>query len=85
MSQEYLDKLEHIRGAVAHHVYEEEGNWFVDLKRKLPPADQTKITFRYQEEFSRYTRNSEDTASTAIPSAISGSRISEVVRAKDRN
>jgi hypothetical protein len=25
MSQEYLDKLEHIRGAVAHHVYEEEG------------------------------------------------------------
>lgn len=26
LSQDYLDKLEHIRGAVAHHVYEEEGN-----------------------------------------------------------
>jgi hypothetical protein len=86
MSQEYLDKLEHIRGAVAHHVYEEEGNWFVDLKTKLPPADQTKITFRYQQEFSRYTRESEDTASREIPSAVSGSRISdEVMRAKDRN
>jgi hypothetical protein len=54
MSQEYLDKLEHIRGAVAHHVYEEEGNWFIDLKQKLPAADQTKLTFRYQEQFSRY-------------------------------
>jgi len=63
MSQEYLDKLEHIRGAVAHHVYEEEGNWFLDLKTKLPPADQTKITFRYQQEFSRYTRDSEDETS----------------------
>jgi hypothetical protein len=86
MSQEYLDKLEHIRGAVAHHVYEEEGNWFVDLKTKLPPADQTKITFRYQEEFSRYTRDSEDATSQAMPSAVAGSRISEsVLRAKDRN
>ena len=71
MSQEYLDKLEHIRGAVAHHVYEEEGNWFLDLKTKLPPADQTKITFRYQEEFSRYTRDSEDETSDGLPSPMS--------------
>lgn len=54
MSQEYLDKLEHIRSAVAHHVYEEEGKWFLDLKEKLPAADQTKLTFRYKEQFSRY-------------------------------
>jgi hypothetical protein len=86
MSQDYLDKLEHIRGAVAHHVYEEEGKWFVDLKKKLPPADQTKITFRYQQEFSRYTSESEETDSDAIPSAVSGSRRSErAVRARDRN
>jgi hemerythrin superfamily protein len=83
MSQEYLDKLEHIRGAVAHHVYEEEGNWFVDLKTKLAPADQTKITFRYQQEFSRYTRN-EDEASNEPPSPIS--RLSDgVTSAKARN
>ena len=71
MSQEYLDKLEHIRGAVAHHVYEEEGNWFLDLKTKLPPADQTKLTFRYQEEFSRYTRDSDDETWEDLPSPIS--------------
>jgi hemerythrin superfamily protein len=54
MTQDYLDKLEHIRGAVAHHVYEEEGTWFLGLKQKLPAAEQTKLTSRYQEEFQRY-------------------------------
>lgn len=54
MSKDYADKLEHIRGAVAHHMYEEEGNWFLDLKEKATAADQTEITQRYQEEFERY-------------------------------
>jgi hemerythrin superfamily protein len=54
MSQDYLDKLEHIRGAVAHHVYEEEGTWFLELKEKVSAADQTKLTARYEEEFDRY-------------------------------
>lgn len=54
MSQEFLDKLEHIKGAVAHHVYEEEGNWFLDLKSKLSATDQAKLTKRYAEQFSRY-------------------------------
>jgi hypothetical protein len=54
MSQDYLDKLEHIRGAVAHHVYEEEGTWLLELKQKLSSEDQAKITERYQEEFERY-------------------------------
>jgi hypothetical protein len=54
MTQDYLDKLEHIRGAVAHHVYEEEGTWFLELKEKVPTADQAKLTRRYQEEFERY-------------------------------
>ena len=86
MSQEYSDKLEHIRGAVARHVYEEEGKWFVDLKKKLPPADQTKITFRYRQEFSRYTRDSDETASHPIASGLADSRINDgVVAAKDRN
>jgi hypothetical protein len=85
MSQEYLDKLEHIRGAVAHHVYEEEGNWFVDLKKKLPPADQTKVTFRYQEEFSRYTTDSGEAASSAISSTISRARQLGESGAKVRN
>jgi hemerythrin superfamily protein len=54
MTQEYLDKLEHIRGAVAHHVYEEEGTWFPELQEKAPAEAQAKLTQRYEEEFSRY-------------------------------
>lgn len=54
MSQDYLDKLEHIRGDVAHHVYEEEGNWFLELKEKVPAEQQAKLTERYAEEFERY-------------------------------
>ncbi len=54
MSQEYLDKLEHIRGAVVHHMYQEESNWFLDLKKELGAADQAKLTQRYHEEFKQY-------------------------------
>ncbi|HEY6922978.1 MAG TPA: hypothetical protein VI653_05885 [Steroidobacteraceae bacterium] len=53
LSQDYLDKLEHIRGAVAHHMYEEENDRFLDLK-KLPAADQQRLTQRFREEFERY-------------------------------
>jgi hypothetical protein len=63
MSQEYLDKLEHIRGAVAHHVYEEEGKWFPELVEKVPAADQAKLTKRYAEEFTRYVGEDADSPS----------------------
>jgi hypothetical protein len=53
MSQDFLDKLEHIRGAVAHHVYEEENDRFLDLT-KIPPAEQVRLTQRYAEEFTRF-------------------------------
>jgi hypothetical protein len=53
MGRDYMDKLEHIRGAVAHHMYEEESDRFLDLK-KLPVPDQTRLTQRYKEEFERY-------------------------------
>jgi hypothetical protein len=59
MSSRFLDKLEHIRGAVAHHVYEEESNRFLDLK-KLPASEQARLTARYMEEFDRYMESSED-------------------------
>jgi Hemerythrin HHE cation binding domain len=54
MSQDFSDKLAHIKGAVQHHVYEEEGNWFLDLKAKLTDAEQDKLTERYEEQFARY-------------------------------
>jgi hypothetical protein len=60
MSQEFLDKLEHIKGAVAHRVYEEESNWFLDLKNKPATVDQAKLTKRYQEHFARYMGDESD-------------------------
>jgi hypothetical protein len=54
MSQEYLDKLEQMRAAVAHHMYEEEGRWFLELQQNVPSLDQKKLTERYTEEFNRY-------------------------------
>jgi Hemerythrin HHE cation binding domain len=60
MSQDFLDKLEHIRGAVTHHVYEEESDWFLDLKTKTPAGDQAKLTRRYQEQFARYMGDDSD-------------------------
>lgn len=54
MSQDYLDKLEHIRGAVVHHMYQEESNWFLDLQKDLGAAEQAELTRRYEEEFTQY-------------------------------
>jgi hypothetical protein len=57
MSQDYLDKLEHLRGAVLHHMYEEEGTWFLELKRKASPLEEVQLRTRYVEEFDRYFEN----------------------------
>lgn len=54
MSQEFEDKLEHVKGALLHHMYEEEGNWFLDLKKQATPEEQDMLTARYMEEFERY-------------------------------
>ena len=54
MSEDYLDKLEHIRGAVAHHVYSEEGTWFLKLAKEAAPDEQAIIAQRYGEEYARY-------------------------------
>jgi hypothetical protein len=53
-SQEFLDKVEEIRQAVAHHMYEEEGDWYPELKKNAPTTDQAQLTKRYEEEFKRY-------------------------------
>lgn len=57
MNQDFLDKLEHVRGAVAHHVYEEEGTWYPELKRRLAQQVDARLTRRYAEEFARYMGN----------------------------
>lgn len=60
MSEDYLDKLEHIRGAVAHHVYSEEGTWFPELAANIDAAEQTYISRRYDAEFARYAQAGAD-------------------------
>lgn len=71
MSQDYLDKLEHIRGAVRHHMYEEEGKWFLEIRAKLSPAQHTVLTERFTEEYERYVGRidviDEDDAESAAP------------------
>lgn len=57
MGKEWREKLEHIRGAVLHHMYEEEGTWFPKLHEKLPESHHAQITRRFLEEFSRYAGN----------------------------
>ncbi|MEW6017226.1 MAG: hemerythrin domain-containing protein [Pseudomonadota bacterium] len=48
----WLDKLEHIRGAVLHHMYEEEHTWFPELLQQY--EDQAFLTLRFCEEYERY-------------------------------
>jgi iron-sulfur cluster repair protein YtfE (RIC family) len=54
MSKDYLDKLEHLRSAVAMHVYREESDWFPELRKSGDAAAQSKLSRRYKEEFERY-------------------------------
>ncbi len=60
MSKDFEDKLGHLEGAVSHHVYEEENEWFIDLVDAAPAADHAMIAERYSEEFNRYMSGSKD-------------------------
>ncbi len=54
MSEDYLDKLGHLEGAVATHVYQEESDWFPYMKEFAPAEAQAFATARYEEEYGRY-------------------------------
>ncbi len=54
LSEDYLDKLGHLEGAVATHVYQEESDWFPYLKEFAPAGAQAHATARYHEEYCRY-------------------------------
>jgi hypothetical protein len=59
------DKLEHIRGAVLHHMFEEEGSWFLELKAQY--EDQAFLTRRFAEEYERYVGSEADHSATSAP------------------
>ncbi|WP_298285174.1 hemerythrin domain-containing protein [Novosphingobium sp.] len=71
MSDDFMEKLEHIEGAVAHHVYAEEGNWFLDLKKNASDEQQVLLTQRYAEEYARYV--GDDAPDSASASASDSS------------
>lgn len=54
MSEDYLDKLGHLEGAVKTHVFQEESDWFVNMKKDAPADAQARATARYAEEYGRY-------------------------------
>ena len=58
LTQEWRDKLEHIRGAVMHHIYEEESTWFPELAREVSETDRPMLDQRFEEEYNRCLRNS---------------------------
>lgn len=53
-SQEWRDKLEHIRGAVLHHIYREESTWFPELVQETTTLDKAMLDRRFSEEFDRF-------------------------------
>lgn len=57
LSQEWRDKLEHIRGAVMHHIYEEESTWFPKIAREVSETDRMMLDQRFAEEYNRYMGN----------------------------
>lgn len=54
LSDDYLDKLGHLEGTVFTHVYQEESDWFLDMKQNAPAEAQARATKRYEEEYGRY-------------------------------
>jgi hypothetical protein len=55
---------------VKTHVYQEESDWFVDMKRDAPADAQARATARYAEEYGRYI------AGGPSPSRVAGERAS---------
>lgn len=66
LSKDYLDKVEHLRAAVAHHIYEEESKWFPELAGVGGPTMQAHLSQRYTEEFSRYMGAGAGMAGSAV-------------------
>jgi iron-sulfur cluster repair protein YtfE (RIC family) len=54
MGQEWREKLEHIKGAVEQHVYQEEDSWFPAVAEAIDADISAFLTTRYREEAGRY-------------------------------
>jgi hypothetical protein len=52
-SDNWREKIEHLRTAVLHHIYQEESDWFLKLKEEAED-DPVWLADRFREEFERY-------------------------------
>jgi hemerythrin superfamily protein len=67
-SNEWTEKLEHIQGALLHHMFEEEGTWFLEIKEQYD--DQDMLTQRFREEYERYTGEGQPHAEVSSGTAM---------------
>lgn len=58
MSEDWLEKVNFIHGAVQHHIYEEEGTYVPELREALGDDDAVHSR-RFREEFEKYVRGAE--------------------------
>lgn len=76
MSQDYLDKLEHIRGAVTHHMYQEESDWFIELQAEIGDDHQSHLAKRFNEEVERYLGTSQPSSGAfALSDTVRGAQV----------
>jgi len=54
MSQANLDKLELLQTMLVRHMFAEEKHWFPALARQGTPAEQLRLSSRFEQEFERY-------------------------------
>lgn len=74
----WRDKIEHIRGAILHHMFEEEGTWFLELKARAP--DQEFLTRRFAEEYHRYAFGVAETPAAELRSFGADTDLEEIGR-----
>lgn len=53
-TEEWLEKLDHIRSAVQQHIYQEEDSWLPDVVENTSPEKKMLLNRRYIEEYERY-------------------------------
>lgn len=53
-TNEWLEKLDHIEGAVQQHIYQEESSWLPDLIRNAPVEDRQRMSTMYRDYFNRF-------------------------------
>jgi hypothetical protein len=82
-SEAWLDKLEHIRGAVLHHIFEEESTWFLELKTKYD--DQAFLNRRFSEEYQRYAGELDGSSPAAEPRSFATPADEETLQEIGRN